>query len=172
MKKLLVVGVIVLFLGIIINSSSGFNQENTSSILDASITGIDLAIVEIVVYKWHEIMFGSYLCFTPKIKNIGDTPYGGLMYVNGTSRYLLTGRLHDKTRSGHTGGLEPGESWYSWSGNGIECSFPFNLPRLYRMRFTIEPIFSNPDNNYFEQVFLVWAFLRPYYISIPFVYQY
>ena len=171
MKKLLAVGVIVLFLGVAFAPSTGTKVEEKTSVSDVSNAGVDIGIVEIVAYDWCDSpILGFDLCFTPKIKNFGDTPYdGGNDDIDGISRYLITGRVFDTSWHTTRGDLAPGESWYAWDGHGIKYPFPFQFPRLYRIKFTISPTDSNPDNNHFEQVFLIWGFFKSHYICIPFI---
>ena len=168
MKKLLEVGVIVLFLGVAIAPSTGANLAEKSSVSDVSNTGVDIGIVEIVTIEWVQFPPGlPDLYFTAKIKNFGYT-YSGWLDINGTSRYLITGRKFD-TSSDIWWNLPPGESYYARFGAGIMYPFPFQFPRLYRITFTVEPTDSNPDNNHLEQVFLIWGFFHPHYICIPFI---
>jgi len=126
--------VLVLFLGLAFAPSTGTKVEEKSSVSDVSNTGVDIGIVEIVAYEWSGGAPGlDYdLCFTAEVKNFGAT-ISGWVYINGTSRYLITGREFD-TSSIIVPKLSPGASFCARRGDGVKYPFPFQFPRLYRIK--------------------------------------
>jgi len=51
------------------------------------------------------------------------------------------------------GVLYPGETWITKSGDGL--LFLNFIPRIFNIEYEMIPIYSNPENNYIKQVYLV-----------------
>jgi hypothetical protein len=147
MKKYLLV-----FLILIIAATFSYSI-NATNISHQSNVAVDIAIIDIVPYIYqNEYTNKTELHFTPEIKNIGDTPFGGTINYDGNSSYWINNQYHSRAWGFRWGALDPGEIWIPKSGAGV-LIYNF-FPRIFIIEFEITPTDSNPDNNYIRQVFL------------------
>jgi len=173
--KVLVIGIIILFVGVsfspviiavdLSNQDSVKLNNNTSSVLDISGNGYDIAIVEIIPYYFadDEPTYFHNLYFGPKIMNIGDAPYTGKTGYTAVAINLRYNEVEDTFETIRGGGLEPGESWSASRGYGLEFE-GYYFPTLFSLQFFVTPTDSNPENNYFEDKYLIWGgFFAPNY---------
>lgn len=78
LSKILTLGVVVLFIGVIFSQNIiAVNLPKQDS--EKMNKGYDIAIVDIESYIWHHgpSPFTISLCFAPTLKNVGDAPFGG-----------------------------------------------------------------------------------------------
>jgi hypothetical protein len=166
-KKSIVIGIILLLLGIGIHPAFAMYTK-TSSVSEIHNKGVDLALAEIIPYKYYELDPNGYiLIFGPRIKNVGDEDYNGDIGYTGVAINLRNNKEVDTCQIKYSGSLKAGESYYDNLGGLIFEVGPL-IPTLYSLRFTATPSDSNPDNNYREETYLIRAGLwGPEYIYIP-----
>ena len=178
MKKYLKINIIIIFIIILsspinnaINSSkhnlTKMSNDTIANISETSITGPDIAIVEIVPYIWYpnNSLFGQ-LRFSLEIKNVGDTSIYGWIKYYGNASFFINNKFYSNAWGGRWGYFNPGLIWIPKSVHGL--LFINYMPRIFHIEFEITPTDSNPENNRIEQVYLIWGnHLIPFWRHLP-----
>ena len=172
MKKLLVIGIIVLFIGLAFIPSFNavsisMSDYTTLPIIDFTnempsyrqsdceqcINECDMELAKIIPYYGR----GVLLTFSCKIKNIGNYSCSGSYGFNVKAYLWKTKMLIDEYSYILNGVVDKGEE-RDFSGNSIGIYFEARaLPRFYRLRFRAFPDDSNMENNYLEAIYIVWG---------------
>ena len=145
MKKLLVIGIIALFIGFaFIPRFNAVSIEKTSpSWSEISTNGSFIKITRILPYLDVLGPFYVVLYFIAEIKNIGDEPYIGDVGYSATAKNIH-GKIVKTSHVTLSEGLNPNESWIDrFSGYGLKFDGWYYPARYYKLEF-----FSIPSNDY------------------------
>ncbi|KYK28378.1 hypothetical protein AYK20_01345 [Thermoplasmatales archaeon SG8-52-1] len=143
------------------------NNVNIVNIYETSNIGLDLAIIDIIPYVWYPngSQFGQ-LRISLELKNIGNASFYGWIKYYGNASFFINNKFYSYAWGGRWGYFNPDNKWIPKSGHGL--LFVNYLPRIFHIEFEITPTDSNPENNKFEQVYLVWANrLFPFWRHMP-----
>ena len=145
MKKGIVIGIIVLFIGLAVIPS--FNalsiEEMTVSLSEISTKSSNIEITEIKPYLDVLGPFYVVLYFTAKLTNTGDGPYIGDFGYSATAKNVR-GRVIETSHVTRSGVLNPNESWLDViNGYGLKFDGWYYPARYYKLEF-----YSIPSNDY------------------------